>query len=199
MSRVNTLLIAEARAGSNAALGQLLQIYRPLLLDLARAAIPTDLAGKASPSDIFQNTCLDAVQSIYQLRGQSEGELRAWLCALLARNIDDTARRFRSKKREVRRERPLDGRDSKAQQLRIASQIVSPEEDATSREEIEHVQQAIARLKPKHRQLIEMRSHARLSFVQMAEQLGTTADAIRMRWNRSIKHLAKELGKDRSK
>jgi RNA polymerase sigma-70 factor, ECF subfamily len=186
-------LVGDARAGSKTALGTLLQRYRPLLLELARVNLPPELAGKLNPSDLVQITFADAVSSIEQLRAQSEAEVRAWLCVLLTCNVEDAARQFIAGKREVRRERSLDASHLKAHQVTMRQGLPTPAHGAATQEDLDRVQQAIARLSGGHRKLIEWRNREGLSYVEIAKRLEISPDAARMRWKRAIKHLAKAL------
>src|SRR5262249_7844950 len=71
--------LAEARAGLTEALGELLQECRNYLLLLANQKCDPDLSAKVSPSDLVQETFLEAQRDFGQFHGASEEELRAWL------------------------------------------------------------------------------------------------------------------------
>jgi RNA polymerase sigma-70 factor, ECF subfamily len=190
-------LVGDARAGSKTALGALLQMYRPLLLDLSRRTMPPELAGKIRPSDLVQNTCIDAVRSLKQLRAETEQECRAWLCALLVRNIADAARRYLyAQKREFKREQSLHFDGSDLRPLTLVSKGGAPPDVAISHEEIECSLRALARLSAKDQALLELRIRNRLSFVEIAAKLGKTPDAVRMQWNRAISRFARALASD---
>ena len=104
-----SLLIRHARQAAPGALDQLLESYRNYLRLLARTGIDQSLQGKADASDLVQETLLKAHQRFGQFRGQREAELAAWLRQILARNLTDLVRRFRTAEaRQVARERSLD-------------------------------------------------------------------------------------------
>ncbi len=187
-------LLKEVRSGSKHALAELLKRYRPLLLTLAKKAISNQLAGKVSPSDAVQETCIDAVRSSSDLRANTEAECRAWLCALLIRNIEDAERRFiHARKRQVKRERPLSAGDSRHRATELRSTGGSPYEQAVSREELATFEAALERLSNDHREVIELRSRDRLPFTEIAILQGKNPDAVRMTWNRAVEQLAREL------
>jgi RNA polymerase sigma-70 factor (ECF subfamily) len=77
-------LIVLARAGSGAALGELLAAYRNYLTLLARVQIDRRLQRKLDASDVVQEVYLAAHQHFVRLRGRTEGELVAWLRQILA-------------------------------------------------------------------------------------------------------------------
>lgn len=190
-------LLSHARAGSKNALAELLKRYRPLLLTLAKNTIPKQLAGKISPSDAVQETCIDAVRSIEDLRATTEPECRAWLCALLLQNVKDAQRRYVvSKKRRVTLERPLSTGDSRRVTTQLQCDGGTPYEHAVSGEEVQSFEAALARLKKGYRKIIELHSRDRRSFVEIAGALDKSPDAVRMLWNRAIEQLARELRRE---
>lgn len=192
-SSVDSLLY-EVRSGSRDALATLLERYRPLLLSLATKSIPAELAGKLSPSDAVQETSVDAVRSLADLRATSEAECRAWFCALLFRNIEDASRKFVfSQMREVRREQPLTPDDSRNLASTIAKVCESPLDQILVREERTQVNIALSRLSDEHRAVIELHSRDGLSFVEIGCRFSKSADAVRMTWQRAVKRLTREL------
>ena len=79
-------LISQARVGNQVALGRLLNAYQRYLMLLARLQIDEQLRGKVAPSDIVQETFLQAQRAFVQFRGTSEGELSPGYGASLRRN-----------------------------------------------------------------------------------------------------------------
>jgi RNA polymerase sigma-70 factor (ECF subfamily) len=91
-----------------AAPGGDLERFRSYLRLLARANLPPILRSKLDPSDLVQQTLLEAYEAMDGLRARGPGEQVAWLRTILSRNIADAMRRFLGPKRDVRRERSLD-------------------------------------------------------------------------------------------
>ncbi len=81
------LLLSAARGGEREALGVLLEVYRNYLRLLARAQIDLHLQAKMNPSDIVQETFLEAFRDFGQFCGQTEAEFVAWLRQILANNL----------------------------------------------------------------------------------------------------------------
>src|SRR6266536_1563522 len=88
--------------------GPALERYRAYLRVLARLHLDPQLRGKLDPSDVVQQVLLQAFQGLSQFRGQSEGELAAWLRQILARCLANAARDFGRDKRDVGLERSLE-------------------------------------------------------------------------------------------
>ena len=88
--------------------GRALERFRQYLLLVARQQIDERLRGKLDPSDVVQQTLLEAHRNRDQFRGQTEAELAAWLRQILAHSLADAIRSLRRAKRDVARERSLD-------------------------------------------------------------------------------------------
>src|SRR4051794_31655487 len=85
-------LLEQARAGDEAALGRLLELYRNYLGLMARSLIGRALRAKLDPSDVVQETFLEAHADFNQFLGQGEPALVAWLRSILVHRLADMAR-----------------------------------------------------------------------------------------------------------
>jgi RNA polymerase sigma-70 factor (subfamily 1) len=98
-------LIDQARHGDPLALGPLLSSYSDQLRRLANRQLDEKLRGRISPSDIVQETLLQATRDIASFRGVSDAEFGSWLRRILARKISKSIERHvLAEKRDVRRE-----------------------------------------------------------------------------------------------
>src|SRR5579864_5410581 len=98
----------EALQGDRAAIdGAGVERFRTYLLLLARMQIGRKLRAKLDPSDLVQQTLLDAHRQLAQFRGSTPDELAGWLRRMLACNMADALRAFARGKRDIARERSL--------------------------------------------------------------------------------------------
>src|SRR5918911_2470490 len=82
--------------------------FRSYLRLLAQLHLDPRLRGKVDPSDLVQQTLLQAHRARDSFRGQSRAELAGWLRQILARNLAHAVRDLTRGKRDVARERSLE-------------------------------------------------------------------------------------------
>ncbi len=80
--------------------------YRSFLR-LKAMGLVSRFQSKLEPSDVVQQTLLDAHRNLDQFRGTSGAEMAKWLSQMLTNNVADAARALTRKKRDIRREQPL--------------------------------------------------------------------------------------------
>ena len=71
----------------------LLERFRDYLRLLARLQLGTSPTGRVDPSDVVQQTLMEAFEKRDQFRGNTPAEQAAWLRKILARNVADIFRR----------------------------------------------------------------------------------------------------------
>src|SRR5215831_11716193 len=101
-------LICRCKAGDPHARDQLFQRYRHYLQALAQAQLGRHLRAKCAPSDLVQQTLLEAHRDFAAFQGNHEGELLAWLRRILSHNLFNEARRFAARQRDAAREVSLE-------------------------------------------------------------------------------------------
>ena len=103
-----------AQSGSDSSLGRCLDACRDYLLLVAKEQLPDDIKVKVAPSDLVQETYLEARRDFQDFDGKNQEQLLAWLRQILVNNAIDATRQFHNRqKRSVDREHPLPPHDSK--------------------------------------------------------------------------------------
>src|SRR5687768_14088115 len=87
-------LLAQARDGDPQGRDRLFAACQSWLSIVASAQVEGRLRAKVAPSDLVQETLLEAHRDFEHFRGASTGEWLAWLRKILARNAADAARRY---------------------------------------------------------------------------------------------------------
>jgi RNA polymerase sigma-70 factor (ECF subfamily) len=183
-----------ARAGSREALGAALDGCRRYLLGIAEGELDADLRAKGGASDLVQETFIDAQKLFSRFEGKSEAEWLAWLRQLLLYNVAGFTRRYRIGKRNAGRETPYGGSSSSADwggQLPAASG--TPSAPIRGAEEAEALDKAMAKLPEEYQQALRWRYQESLSFEEIGQRMGRTANAARKLWMRAIHELQREL------
>jgi RNA polymerase sigma-70 factor, ECF subfamily len=177
--------------------GVLLEGCRQYLLMIANEVIGAELRAKIAPSDLVQETFLEAQRHRDAFRGRTRAELYGWLRKILECRMVDVRRAYLgTEKRDARREVAIEtlraGLDGDGDIL--ASRSPSPSSQAARAELVQGLDQALARLPEHYRQAVTWRHHEQLPWDEIGRRMGCTADAARKVWSRAIQQLRQELG-----
>jgi RNA polymerase sigma-70 factor (ECF subfamily) len=189
-------LLREARAGSDDARGQLLNLYSQFLTNLAAANLDPKLGAKTRLSDVVQETFVRAHKDFHAFVVGSVREWEQWLTVLALNTVTDLRRRYRRKKRDIDREQSIEELESKAflQSLSTLRQD-SPERGVAAEDQAERILRVVPQLKPSHQAVILWHFQQGLDAKQIAAKVGRTEDAVRMLIDRAVKALRKKVGK----
>lgn len=183
-------LIEAARGGCSRSLGELAQRYRRYLLVVANESLNPALKAKVGASDLVQETLLHFQQKFEQFDGGTEEELLTWLRRILYFRALQVARKFgATQARDIRRELSLAELQHAQGTPLVADEGLTPAAHVISKEDVTRVQNAIARLPEEARWAIQLRNMQRLSFAEIAQQLGCSTEAARKRWVRAVAQL----------
>jgi RNA polymerase sigma-70 factor (ECF subfamily) len=190
-------LLAEARAGQAESLGALLERYRDYLQLLAQAQLGDRLRARANPSDLVQETFLQASRHFGQFRGTSEEEWRGWLRRILRRRLLRLVRKhLAARKRAAGREVAFAPEGSTAAppggQGALVSPHSSPSAQAGRREVAALVADRLARLPAPYRDVLVLRHLQGLGFPEVARRMGRSPGAVRILWLRALERLRQQ-------
>lgn len=180
--------LAAARTGDVDALGLLVQSLRHYLILVARQETAGELAAKGGASDLVQETFLVAQRRFGSFSGGDEGQLKAWLRAILRNRLAKFHARYATAERRRASREVVYDRDLPA------GELTTPSVAAQRREEHAALDRAMALLPEHHRRAVLLRHQQGLRFDQIAAELGTTPEAARKYWARGVERLRSELG-----
>ena len=186
------LLLRNARAGDETALGELLGLYRDYLKLLARLQVNRRLQRKLDASDVVQEAFLRAMRYFGQFRGTSESELLAWLRQILASCVINLARQFQgTQQRQIELERELQRELDDASQMLDKRLIVhsTPSQALAHRERGVLLANALAGLPPDYREAVVLRHLEGLSFPEIAKRMDRSTDSVKKLWARALARL----------
>jgi RNA polymerase sigma-70 factor (ECF subfamily) len=181
-----TELIQRCRQGEPEAREQLFNRYRHYLWLLAQAQLGRHLRPKCDPSDLVQQTLLEAHCDFGRFTGNQERELLAWLRQILAHNLFNEARRFSAKQRNAAREVSLEqfqvGLEHSSAVLGrcLAADTERPSQAAAQREAAVRLADRMALLPQDYQTVLVLRVFEGLPAEEVAQRMNRTAGAVRM-------------------
>jgi RNA polymerase sigma factor (sigma-70 family) len=184
------ILLARLRRGDQQAATELVQAYEPHVRRLIRIRL-TDPGLKRQMDSV--DICQSVMASFFVRTALGQYDLQSpeqliKLLATMARNkLVHQADKQHAARRDIRRV----GQASADEMPHLAGGV-TPSRIVAGRELLAEVR---SRLSPKDRYLVEQRAVDR-SWDDLAQELGQSADALRMRLKRTLDVLAKELGLD---
>jgi RNA polymerase sigma-70 factor (ECF subfamily) len=183
--------IRAARSGSRQAQGNLMVACHKYLLSIATQSLNDSLRAKLGPSDLVQETALDAHRDFYQFEGEHLEELLVWLRQILLHNATNVNRHFqRTEKRNVSREIAWDIAQTGEG---VPDDAPSPRALLASLEEEQLIEQSLARLPDDMRQAIVLRNKQHLTFAEIGVELQRSDEAARKLWARGVERLQQIL------
>jgi RNA polymerase sigma-70 factor, ECF subfamily len=190
-------LLAAARDGHDESFGRLFETFRRHLLLVAHRELPQALRGKVGPSDLVQETAVEAQRGFPGFRGTTAEECFAWLRSILRNNVIDTVRHYEiTQKRAADREISLATEAGRQQGGMIELPNGRPDGSAICREDADALARGLGRLSDDHRTLLHLRYWEGLSFVEIGSRLQRSPDAVRKLWYRAVERLQEELSDD---
>lgn len=185
---VNHELIERARAGDQAALGELLEQCRGFLWRLADQGLDDRAAGRIDASDVVQQTCLSVHRQILKFDGRDPAQFIAWLRQIHENNIRNAARnQLHAAKRAVDREKRINDADVYSDRQPTPSQFI------VRNEESDRLAAAIEQLPADEREALERRYLKDESLADIASAMGLTRSALVWLMNRAMNNLRKNL------
>ncbi|HWG43679.1 MAG TPA: sigma-70 family RNA polymerase sigma factor [Gemmataceae bacterium] len=191
-------LIAEARTGTDAGLGPLLDLYRNYLRLLARLEIGRRLQGKLDASDLVQETYLEAHRNFARFQGSNEAQFVSWLRQILAAKVANLLRHYLGTQgRDIRLEQQLAldlDNSSRGLGEKLVASLSSPSQQAVRREQAVLLADALERLPEDYREVIVLRHLEGQSFPEVAQRMGRSVDSVQKLWLRALARLRRSFG-----
>lgn len=162
-----------AKSGDPEAIGKVLEHYRDYLRLVARNELDRRVQARVDPSDVVQQTMLEAQQGIGGFRGERSGELAAWLRQILIHNMHQVYdEHLKAQKRSARREQPVvDPVDGRQRLDWLAGELTTPSQVAMREERAVLLAQAIEALPEDQREAVRLRHLEGCSLRQLATRL----------------------------
>ncbi|MCA9170562.1 MAG: sigma-70 family RNA polymerase sigma factor [Planctomycetales bacterium] len=182
-------LLRLARHGNVDALGQLMARHVTRLESQVRLQLGRTLQAKVDPSDVVQDTLLDAHRQFPTFRGDTETDFVNWLKQILAGQLARAARTFlgtRARDASLERSIEISDRSSAGDQLQLAGSDITPSGLVSEIEQFEKLQGIVAGLPEDYRKVITLRAFEGCSFGEIAKRMDRTVDSVQKLWVRGL-------------
>jgi RNA polymerase sigma-70 factor (ECF subfamily) len=178
--------------------GEGLERFRAYLRLLARLHLDRRLQGKLDPSDLVQQTLLEAYRSAHKLEGRSDAEKAAWLRQALAHQMAHAVRDLGRDKRNIAREQSLEAAlaESSAQLEKwLAAEQSSPSERAEQQELSIRLAGELEALPEAQREALVLHYWQGMTLPAIAQHWGRSPAAVAGLMQRGLKTLRQKMNK----
>jgi RNA polymerase sigma-70 factor (ECF subfamily) len=169
-----------------------LERFRPYLTVLARVQFDRRLQAKFDPSDLVQQTMLQAHRAADHFEGDSDAQKAAWLRQILARTLMHEARDYGRDKRDIGKERSLEASlTASSVQLEgwIATSQTGPADRAAKNEMLLRVSNALESLPADQRDAVVFHYLQGWKLADIAKHLDRSVSAVGGLLHRGLKKL----------
>lgn len=192
-SNETRLLLERVSQGDRVALGELFERYRDGLRHAVAMRLDRQVRARIDPSDVVQETLLDAYRRLDDYLARRPMSLGLWLRKTAHERLLKLQEKHFAGRRSVRREALLPDRTSLDLVRRLLSRGESPSQEVVSHECVRQVREALAQLPQAERDILLMRYMEKLSNVAIGYVLDLSPAAVSKRHGRALLQLDKLL------
>lgn len=181
------VLSAAMRKGDRAEVARLVAAHRDYLKRVVSLRMDRRLQARVDPSDVVQETQLEAVQRVNEYLDNTDLPLRLWLRRLACDAVVDAQRRHvHAEGRSVKREMLLPERSSLNVARRLLAGVSSPSVQLSKKELARLVRDAVDRLAESDREVVLLLAFEGLTSSEAARVLDIEPAAVRKRYGRAL-------------
>ncbi|MFC1792474.1 RNA polymerase sigma factor [Planctomycetota bacterium] len=193
-------LIVLAKEGNQSALNQLCSVYSERVRRIIRFRLDQKLRSKLDSVDVVQDALILAMGGLKDFTYRNEGDFLRWLSRIAENKLHDIFDEFYADKRDIRKEIPFkEGRGSAVDAFFGAVGPIgttTPSVIMCKKEALDRLEKALDELKPEYKKVIVLKRIEGLSYAEIAERLGKSAEAVGMLLSRAMTALTIAYGKD---
>jgi len=185
-----TVLLQRWHHGEQEALNDLLAIHHDWIRSRVRQRLGPKLREKNETVDYVQDVALDFLRYGPKIQISDSEHLRALLGRIIENNLAGDHHWWSRKRRDIARETPLP-----TDTILNLNRACGPATAVDSNEREAWVRLGLELLEPDDRDVIVLRNYDGLAFAAIGGHLKISADAARMRYQRAVSKLGREVGK----
>ena len=183
-------LVTLAKEGDRDALEQLCQVYEERVHWIVRFRMGGEIRSKLDSMDVVQDAFVLALQDLEDFTYRDEGDFLRWMSKIVENRIRDDIKKLHADKRNIRKEVRLRNGPptTKRSSAGVAGPIptTTPSVIVSKREDLDKLEKAIDKLRPEYREAIILRKIEGLSYKEIGDRLGKSADAVGMLISRAM-------------
>jgi RNA polymerase sigma-70 factor (ECF subfamily) len=174
-------LITLAKEGDKTALNHLCGVYSERVRRIIRLRMGGELRSKLESMDLVQDALIYACKDLGKFNYKNEGDFLRWLSKIAENRIRDNLDKLHAGRRDIRKEIPildniLTKEEGRVQVFEPARQT-TPSMILSQKEDLDKLERAIEKLKPEYREVIILAKIEGLSYQEIGDKLGKSADA----------------------
>jgi len=175
-------LITLAKAGDNSAVSQLCRVYGERVRRMVRFRMGRELRPKLDSMDLVQDVIFSALEGLGNFTYKNEGDFLRWLSRIAQNALRDNLDKLYADKRDIRREIRLDNKGPATEGGHVEPyepiQTTTPSVILSKKEDLDKLEKALDELKPEYREVIVLAKIEGLSYAEIADRLGKSANAV---------------------
>lgn len=177
---------------------ELLARHRPFLSLEAKRIHQRKLQARFDPSDVVQQTLVEAHRGRGDFKGDNSVQMAGWLLQMLKRNMIDAVRGHHREKNDVAREKTIAAIERSSIRLDavLAASQSTPSEQLMRHERFLALTAALENLPENWQQAVRLKHLEKLSLKEVAEQMQTTPPAVAGMLFRALERLRQILESD---
>jgi RNA polymerase sigma-70 factor (ECF subfamily) len=182
------------RRGNASALETLLAAHRDYLRRVVDLRMNEDLRRRVDPSDIVQETHMEALRRVADYARDPKLSVRLWMRQIAIDRLNMAYRRHVSAdKRSLNRELRLPDRSAMTLARQLIAEADSPSRNVSRDELVRIVRRAVDRLADSDREIIVLQAFEGLNSTESAQVLGIEPATARKRYGRALLRMRRLL------
>lgn len=192
-------LIKRAKDGNKEAFDELQKIYEPEILRRVRNKLGRGLRSKMESMDLVQDVFFDVFRDLKNFKSKDGSAFLRWASKIVENRIRDHSDKIHAKKRDKRREIPLNSNRLAKQDsvVGVTGPLTwtTPSRIVSTKEDLDKLKKAMDELRPEYKEVIELKIIKGLSHKEVAKRLCRIPDSTRSLLSRAMAALTEVMVK----